>query len=305
MLREQLLNSVKDANIVFLYDPVENSRWKLLRGLPAIYYLNVSNFTYPTGWAQIDQGTPRTELDYDYHVVSVSADLPMPYPDLGVITNTSTEQETSYTIRHLINDYTTAESMLFVLTDDKEFHPQGAKRPLRQEPITDSLGRYETVYDQFETAYADAGWQLPFTETKNLFVQDNANLYELVNGESVSDSVELFSELPDAPYLPLYDSFIKIFSRPDEYGAVPLDPENELPGLVRWLRRRIEWDRQTARTVARRLNEAVVADGSTFDRGGIHRNPKVANARQSTQELNPKVSSIDKRYSKWLTRYEL
>ena len=98
MIRDQLLSAVQDADIAFMYDPRENSRWGLLRGLPAIRYLGVEDFTYPTSWCQFNRGRRHLEFDYDYHVVSNGLDIPTDNPDFGVITNDHYEHETQYTI---------------------------------------------------------------------------------------------------------------------------------------------------------------------------------------------------------------
>lgn len=305
MIRDQLLSAVQDADIAFMYDPRENSRWGLLRGLPAIRYLGVEDFTYPTSWCQFNRGRRHLEFDYDYHVVSNGLDIPADNPDFGVITNDHYEHETQYTIKYLINRYTTAENTLFVLTDTKQFKPQGAKRPLYQDPCAENVGTYSDVYDAFETAYEDAGWSLPLTDTKNLFLQDNANIYQYVTSESLSTTVELFDVLSETPYLPLYDPMASVFSRPNEFGTVPLDANEGLPDLARWLRRRIEWDRETARDVATQLNEAVIGEGRTFDPSAVRRDPSIPTARQAGADLKERESAIDQRYAAWLTRYDL
>jgi hypothetical protein len=305
MIREKLLSGVQDADVAYIYDPRDNSRWGLLRGLPAIYYLGVGDFTYPTSWCQFEFGNRVLELDYDYHVVSTGLDIPEHNPNFGVVTNDHYEQETQYTIKYLINRYTVAGALLFVLVDSKRFQPQGSKRPLYQEPFADLVGRYASVYEKFEVAYEEANWELPLADTKNLFIQDNANLYEYVTGESVSDTTELFEVIPDAPFLPLYDPMVDVFSRETNPGTVPLDAETGIPELVRWLRRRIEWDRDTARDVAYTLNEAVVADGSTFDFRAARRAPSAREARLAADDLTESSNPIDQRYATWLTRYEL
>jgi len=174
--------------------------------------------------------------------------------------------------------------MLFVLTDDRRFQPQDSLRPLFQEPFVDMLGTYASVYETFESSYEDVGWRFPLSDTKNVFVQDNAALYTVVSDESLADTTELFEVLPDAPYLPLYDALSDIFARPNEYGSVPLDGDEGVPELVRWLRRRIEWDRGTAREVTNNLNDAVVADGSTFDPAAARRSPAVREAKTAAKD---------------------
>ncbi|MFC6720266.1 hypothetical protein [Halobacteriaceae bacterium SHR40] len=305
MIRDRLLSEVKDADIAYMYDPRENSRWGLLRGIPALYYLGVNDFTYPTSWCQFNRGDRHFELDYEYHVVSNGLDIPDSNPEFGVVTNDHYEHETPYTIKYLINRYTVADATLFVLTDSKRFEPQDAKRPLYQDPCAELIGSYNTVYDAFERAYNEAGWQLPLTDTKNLFLQDNANLFEFVEGRTVTTTTELFSKLPENPYLPLYDAMSSVFSRPDELGTVPLDGDNGKPELVRWLRRRIEWDRDTARGVVTNLNQAVIDDGSRFDKAAARRTPAVRDAYLEAKKLDSNDSPINNRYTTWLQRYNL
>lgn len=143
MIRDRLISQVQDAEVTYVYDPMTNSRWGLLRALPALHYLSIDNFTYPTSWCQFNHGNRHFELDYNYHVISNSLNIPDDIPDFGVITNDYYEVETPYTIKHLIDRYTRSGSMLFVLTDCKQFQPQGAKRPLYQEPFVEMVGTYK------------------------------------------------------------------------------------------------------------------------------------------------------------------
>jgi hypothetical protein len=232
-------------------------------------------------------------------------DIPDPEPDLGAVTNRYYETETPYTIKYLINRYTYAETLLLVLADEKRFTPQGGRRPLYQEPFVEAIGTYETLYNTFEEVYNETDWKLPLTDTKNLYVQDNANLYEFVTGNSVATTTELFDVLPDAPFLPLYDACSDIFARKTELGSAPLQGENEITELAKWLRRRIEWDRETAQKVARGLNQAVIGDGSVFDPASARRDPLIREARINAKEIDTDASAINQRYADWLTRYDL
>lgn len=305
MIREDIISQTQDASIGYLWDPIENSRWHLLRGLPALQYLGISDFTYPTSWCQFNRGKRYTESDYKYHVVSGIPDIPTPEPEFGAITNRYYETETQYTIKHLIDRYTRADELLFVLADEKRLTPQGGRRPLYQEPFVDAIGSYESVYNAFTKAYREAGWKFPLSDTKNLYVQDNAILYEFVTDETVSTTTELFEVLPEAPFLPLYDVFASLFGREDELGSSPLGGEDEITELGRWLRRRVEWDRETSQNVARDLNRAVIDGGSVFDRAAARRSPAVGQARDRARDIDTEASQIHQRYADWLTRYEL
>jgi hypothetical protein len=305
VIRDTLLSQTQDAGVGYLWDPIENSRWHLLRGLPALQYLGISDFTYPTSWCQFNRGKRYTESAYEYHVVSGIPDVPTPEPEFGAITNKYYETETPYTIKHLIDRYTRTDQLLFVLADEKRLTPQGGRRPLYQEPFVDAIGSYESVYNAFAQAYREAGWKFPLSDTKNIYIQDNAILHEFVTGEVVSTTTKLFDRLPEAPFLPLYDAFMPIFGREDELGSSPLGGEDEIVELGRWLRRRIEWDRETAQEVARELNQAVIDEGDVFDRAAARRSPAVGKARDRAQGIDDEASPINQRYADWLTRYDL
>lgn len=305
MIRDRVLSRTQNAAVGYLWDPIENSRWHLLRALPAMGYLGISEFTYPTSWCQFNRGSRYTEFDYDYHVVSGMPDIPDPEPDLGAVTNRYYETETQYTIKYLINRYTYVDTLLLVLADEKQFTPQGGRRPLYQEPFVESIGTYESLYQTFEDVYNATDWDLPLTDTKNLYMQDNANLYEFVTDDSVSTTVELFDVLPEAPFLPLYDACSDIFARQTELGSAPLQGEDEINELAKWLRRRIEWDRENAREVAAGLNRAVIENGTVFDPASARRDPSIRAARMAAKDINPDASAIDRRYADWLTRYDL
>jgi len=300
MKPEPLVDKLTRNQIAFVYEPVSNSRWWMLRSLPALQYLGIDHFTFPTSWRQLTQGGSQHDyLDYEYHVTG-NMELPND-ADLCVITNEHYETETSYSIEHLVNRFTSREGTLVVIADSPQFTPVGGQRPLYQEPFTERIGDTESLYETFKQQYREYDWDMPLTDTKNVFIQDNANLYEFVVGESLSRAEQLFDALLDAPYLPLYDVFSDIFARPDEYGSVPLNTNDEVPGLGRWLRRRIEWDRQTSISVARELNRAVSRDGSVFDPSYARRSPAIQNARESASELDSEDNPIDARYQEFLT----
>lgn len=297
---DALAGKLARNHVAFVYEPVSNSRWWMLRSLPALRYLGIDHFTFPTSWRQLSQGGSQYDyLDYGYHVIG-NIELP-DSANLCVITNEHYEAETSYSIEHLVNRFTSREGSLIVLTDSEQFTPVGGQRPLYQEQFTERIGTIELLYETFEQQYRECGWDMPLTDTKNVFIQDNANLYELVEGESLDQAEQLFAVLPDAPYLPLYDVFTDIFARPDEYGSVPLNTDDEVPGLGRWLRRRIEWDRQTSKAIARQLNRGVSQDGSMFDPSYARRSPSMQKARDKTTNLNPGDNPIDARYQEFLS----
>jgi hypothetical protein len=301
---------LRDADIAVIHDDVDETYWWLLRSLPAIHYLGYSTFTYPTSWRTLNTGgqfqsyTDQYDyLQYDYKVLGELEEEAFG-DDLVVVTNEYYEGETQYSVDHLVSRYSSSPETLLVVTDSPRFTPRGGQRPLYQEQFVERIGSYQRLYAAFETHYEAAGWELPLIDTKNLFLHDNANLYRLVSGDTVETTEELFDVLPDAPYLPLYDAFGDIFSRPDEYGTVPLD-EDDVTGLQRWLRRRVEWDRSTATDVAEALNKAVGEDGRTFDPSYAARSPKIRDAVEAGKQLDSDESSIHNRYQTWLHRNKL
>jgi hypothetical protein len=234
---EPILARLCENRVSVVHDPVENSRWRLLRAVPALRYLGIGDVTYPTTWRQI-----RGYEQYDYlgltyrHLSELGPDDEFP-AELCIVTNGHYETETAHSVSTVVERYTHSGSLV-VVTDDRQFTPVGGQRPLDQEPFADRIGSYDRVFDAFERRYERFGYELPLSDTQNLFVQDNALLSELVDGEPPSSTVELFEQLPDTPYLPLYDTFAELFSRPDEYGANPLDSTDEIDDVARCLLRR-------------------------------------------------------------------
>lgn len=300
---------LRTADVAVLHDDVPETYWWLLRSLPALRYLEFSTFTYPTSWRTLNTGGQFQSyenqfdyLDYDYKVLGELEEAAMD-GDLVVHTNSYYETETEHSVSHLVSRYAARDETLVVVTDSPRFTPRGGQRPLYQEQFAERIGTYQRLYEAYEDLYDAAGWSLPLLDTKNLFLHDNANLYEHVSGESVQTAKELFEVLPSAPYLPLYEMFGAVFAREDEFGTIPLD-EDDVTGLQRWLRRRIEWDRGTATEVAQLLNREVSKEGQTFDPSYAARSPAVHDARSTAKTIDPDKSSIHMRYRTWLQRHD-
>ena len=296
---------LRNADVAVIHDDVDETYWWLLRSLPALHYLGFETFTYPTSWRTLNTGGQFQSysqqydyLDYEYKVLGQIEEEAFD-DDLVVISNEYYESETQYSVDHLVSRYSSAPETLLIVTDSKRFTPRGGQRPLYQEQFVEDVGSYPRLYSGFESIYENAGWGFPLLDTMNIFLHDNANIYEFVTGKSIDTTEELFDVLPDAPYLPLYSVFGQIFGREEEFGTVPLS-EDDVEGLERWLRRRVEWDRETARDIAQSLNRAVGEEGETFDPSYVPRSPKVHEARQEAKSINPDESSIHKRYRAWL-----
>ncbi|GAB6878229.1 hypothetical protein JCM17823_05030 [Halorubrum gandharaense] len=306
MSLEAIRRRIEDADVAFIHDPDGNVHYWKLRAIPALTYLGVEHATYPTSWRQLKHtwqyergGRQYSFPGYDYHVIG-GIDLP-PTEDLCVVTTSYYEKQTRFTINDIVDRYARADGTLVVVADERRFQPAGGLRPLYQEPFCQRIGRYDRVYDAFAEHYEDAGWEFPLRDTKNLFLQDNANLYELVEDESVDTTTELFKELTEAPYLPLYGTFSEIFARRGELGVSPLASDDMIEAFGGWLRRRIEWDKGTASDVAHDLNRSVSLEGTTFDPSYAKRSPKMREAREAADVLDPDANEIEARYHDWLT----
>lgn len=293
--------------VAFVYDDGGNVYdWKL-RSLPALQFLGLHDFTYPTSWRQLKQsweyekgGRQYSFPGYEYHVIG-GIDL-SPANDLGVITTSYYERQTQYSIKPLVDRYTTSDGCLLVVADERQFRPN-KERPLYQEPFVTELGSYKYVYDTIEEAYEAANWRLPLRKTKNLFLQDNANLYELVEGERLTTAEELFEVLSENPYLPLYAVLGEIFDNPEDHGTEPLETDDTVEALGGWLRRRVEWDRTTSIDIARSLNRDVTADATMFDPSYAARSPETRDAVEAAETLDPEASRVDAQYYDWLTNH--
>ena len=271
----------------------------MLRCLPALSYLGFDQFTYPTSWRQLGRGEYYDDLDYTYHWIDGVQEATT-VPDLGVVTNEYYEQRTAHSINYLVNHYTTTDATLVVVTDQPRFTPEGGQRPLYQEQFATHVGSYDRLYEAFAAQYDRADVDLPLADTQNLYLQDNANIYELVTDDQITTTTDLFDVLPDAPYLPLYRVFSQMFSREKDPGTTLLDSDDQIQALARWLRRRIEWGRTTALDVAKALNRAVAEDGRTFDIATVRGKSARKAARDTAKAINSESSPIHVRYSKWL-----
>lgn len=305
-----LFKRLRDADVAVIHDNVDETYWWLLRSLPAINYLGLDTFTYPTSWRTLNTGgqfqsyTHQYDyLDYNYKVLNQLEEERFE-GNLVVITNQYYEAETQYSIDHLVSRYSARPETLIVVTDTRRFTPRGGQRPLYQEQFVERIGTYRHLFQLFEEYYERAGFDLPLVDTSNLFIQDNANLYELVEDESVGTSEELLRRVPGCPYLPLYGVFGQMFGREEEFGTEPLD-EDGVVGLDRWLRRRIELDRGTAEDIARLFNRRVADDGGVFDTSTSARQSMMGDRDDLSGYVDPNVSSIHKRYHSWLQRGEL
>jgi hypothetical protein len=296
-MKWETLQSFVDRHGVFLiYDEMDvGPGFGLLRTLPALTELGVAEFTYPRSWRDMGDGREGGMLQYDYTTLD---DLAYEGQVLAALTNQYYEDETQYSISRVINDWID-EGTLLVVADHKRFQTQQGLRPLYHEPFAITQRPYPTVYDAFTEWYQEQGFDLPLTDTMNLYLQDNAILYRKVSGETVTQSHTLFEQLDDAPYLPLYDAVSTAFQSEEGFGTSP-KKEETLTDLAKWFRRRIEWDHETALSVVRTLNSHVAETTRAFDPTRVAQDASMADARREVTSLPD--SPLGQKYKAWVQR---
>lgn len=299
MSLDYVRDRITDANVAFIYDSRVNSKrgYGLLRSLPAINYLGVDHFTFPKQWRQLSGTAQYDYLPYTYELLG---EIELDGAPLCAITNQYYEDETPFSIRPLLHRFSNREEPLIVIADHRKFNPQEGQRPLHMQPFVDFVRDYRQVYTDFRDQYEEHNMGCPLGDTENLFVQDNANLYEMVAGAALPRMQSLFDILPHAPYLPLYGVFIDIFSREDEPGSAPLDSFKDLRALGSWLRRRVEFNGGEAFDVARDLNRAVDQDEAVFDSVQRERHSTMGRAASVAESVSPETSPVHARYHCWL-----
>lgn len=293
-----LQNLIDQADVAFIHDTIGKRGFGMLRTLPAIHYLGTNRFTFPKSWRQLESPAQYDYLGYDYELLG---EIGPPESNLCAISDQNYEEHTEFTLSPVILAYESnpSDATLVVIGDTPDFDPQEGQRPLREQPFVKHLGSAQTIYNHFEEYYESRELRCPLSDTANIFMQDNANIYRLVTGERLSHTRELFEVLPDAPYLPLYAGLASIFSRETQPGASPLDSFEELQALGKWLRRRLEWDYQRGISVARRMNNVVSENERTFDSAQITRHADVLGAQDALQKVQDK-SDVHRRYAEWV-----
>lgn len=297
MSYEYLKTKLNRADIAFVYDEGVDPAWARLRVLPAIRYLGVSHFTLPKRWRQLASPEQYDYLDYGYELLG---NIEISDTALCSITSQNYEDHTEYTIQPLLTRYQSLDAPLVVAAERRDFYPRGGQRQLEEQPFVESLGSYAQLYQTFSDQYEDAGLKLPLQDTMNLYLQDNANIYKLITGDEVSSTEDLFARLLEAPYLPLYQVFVDIFARNDEPGSSPLPSYGHIEALGRWLRQRIEWDRQTGLAHAKQLNRAVDENERIFDTVTRDRCTDRYDIDRVAESLDAGRSGVHTRYKRWL-----
>ena len=301
MLWAKFETELEKANFVFIYDDQQNGQIEgILRGLPAISYAGITTVTCPKSWLQIDGSTRHELYEYEWsRLQDIRA------PDESIIAATTQYYEDNlavYSIKTLINRFTSTDHTLCVIADEESFQPSGAVRPFREEPVVDCAWEYSDIYDAYQEHYENYDVQLPIAETKNLFVQDNANMYRLATGDTISSIEELVAVLPNAPYLPFVRGVSSIFSKDDGVGSEPLESNEAIEDLGKWLRRRLELEYREGISIAKSLNDYATSHERLFDPAGRRQMPEMNCAREPRRELAETTNPIHERYHRWFDR---
>lgn len=299
------------SELVFIHDSLDLSyNYGSLRSLPLLnrvgllvrgYDLHTTSpywFTYPKQWRQLGG---VDQFDMEGHEWRLIQEISAPTQPLCIIASDHYETETPYSIGGVISRFSQSAEPVYVVADTRQFQIQEATRPLRDEPYVNELpGGFGEVYDAVVDRYRSMGRHPPLSDTRNLFLQDNAILYNEIQAETpVSTAEKLFAVLEDAPYLPLYGAMVRIFNRSESKGANPL-PESERGGFRKWLRRRVEWTNSTATSVSQSLNEAVMTDPNIFAAPTRVNHPTHRPVKRYLSQLDPAESPLDCLYTTWL-----
>lgn len=299
---DALQQAIADASLFFVHDERDRDREKLsaLRKLPALARLGFERTTHPKSWRKLDQWSSN-QFEFEGPPYILRDDIPeQPTFDLVAISEQYYENEYPvYTLGRVINQFTRTDQRLIIATDDTSFQPAGARRPLDESPVIDETFDYKTIFDAHADRYEKAGLSFPLRDTRNLFLQDNAILYELVTGKTLDTVHEVFHRLPDAPYIPIWDTITDIFTTDATQGTRLLDQETQ-EGLAKWLRRRIEFDYQTSQDIAADLNSLARRRERMFNPYRRRRQPEMEDARETAAELNIDNAVLQKRYMTWL-----
>jgi len=280
---------------VFIYDSSATRSHRQLRALPAMSYLGYEVFTYPKKWSQLAGTNTYTLFGHSHTHIENMDTLDAP---TCVITNQNYEEHTPHSIAMLRTIPRTGDGRLAICADQRKFQIQGAKRPLRDQHnvITRS---YQEIYDTFEEHYTEAGYTMPLSDTRNLFLQDNAILYQQVSGSTVNSSEGLFQVLNEVPYLPLYESLCRIFNRDQSFGSSPLTAD-EVSEFAKWVRRRVEWDNKTAGRITEMLNKQVLEDSNVFAHATRIDHTTATDARETRSRLESRSHTLERRLYRWL-----
>ncbi|WP_123538149.1 hypothetical protein [Halosimplex salinum] len=293
---QALQSFLSQQGVLFIHDTTEQRpQFGLLRCLPALHRLGIAEFTYPWQWRKLRNGNGQGLFPYQYTLLpNIEYDDQM----LAALTTQYYEDKTQHSISSLINQWRHSGTMV-VVANERRFQTQQGLRPLYHEPFAIARRPYTDVYDAVQQWYNDQGFVFRLTDTQNVFLQDNAILYELVSGETVTQTTDLFDVVNDAPYLPLYDVIAAAFQSEDGLGTSP-KKDVTLQAFADWFRRRIEWEPSEAEAVVRSLNAMVSENMRAFDPAAVAQDAAMIDARRQANDLES--TPIGQTYKAWLQR---
>lgn len=292
----------EDASLVFVHDERTRRREKLcsLRKLPALLRLGFATTTHPKSWRKLDQWSTN-QFEFEDPTFITLDEIPnQPDSDLVAITDQFYEDEYPiFSLGQVLNAYTLVDFRLVVAGDDPDFQPAGARRPLTESPVIDETFAYRTIFDALRAKYRQANLHFPLRGCRNVFLQDNAILYELVTGNTLDSPSDLFYRLADAPYLPIWHTITEIFTTNVSQGTRLLDQKSQ-KGLSKWLRRRVELGYDGGQEIASYLNHLSRRHEHLFNPYRRTRRPEMEQAREAVRDECIEDTQIEGRYRHWL-----
>lgn len=302
---------VKARDVIVCYD-AQSTGWGygLLRTLPAIEHIatvmiDIPQYTYPKQWRQLGDVEQFGMYPHEWIRLQDISEIDSPF---GIFTNEHYEQESPYTVSPAVSKIRGADQTAFVVSDIEKFELQIDSRPLADHGYVKDIGEYTDLYSVLNNHYNEYGYSLPLTDSRNLFLQDNAILYNNIHDPTspVSTVEDLFDRLSEAPYLPLYSAMTRIFNRDDSFGAVAL-PESELEGFRKWLQRRIDRSQSECRDLAEALNRVVLNQNTVFTVESQIEHTTFSWVREFVASLRPEKNPVERKFVGWLegvTRHE-
>ncbi|NUE03626.1 hypothetical protein HUB97_14150 [Halorubraceae archaeon YAN] len=180
----------------------------------------------------------------------------------------------------------------------KDFQIKGTTRPLREMDFLRGELNYRHVYEAFEDRYEELGYRFPINHSMNVFIQENALLFEEVSGNRIDSLLDFFEILPKAPYLPLWRTFSDIFSTGVQQGTRILD-EDQRTEFSKWLRRRVELDYHQGRKIATDFNNLSRRQEWLFNPHSRQEARAMDEARSYLDSLQVS-NSIEQQMASWL-----
>jgi hypothetical protein len=222
-----------------------------------------------------------------------------PMNDIAAITSQYYEdQHPQFSLTPIVNAYTQSSARIILGAEAENYQMNGTVRPLREMDFLEVDFDYREIYDAFEDRCEQAGYHYPLSHCRNIFVQENALLFEEVSGQRVRSIEDFFDRLPDAPYLPIWRTLSEMFSIGVDQGTRLLD-QNERDGLAKWLRRRVELDYHQGQAIATSLNDLARRRERLFDHHSRRELPGMDDAQSYANTMDAE-SELETRLEGWL-----